>query len=97
MPLLCVILYFFYLKFSYIIYRYEIVQRIPPESLNDILKKFHEWFPKTSCFEKIVWTESKVLISTLVCFDRYVASKFVKTRPESLKDILKKFLEPMPK
>ena len=42
----------FYLKFSYIIYRYEIVQRISPESLNDILKKFHEWFPKTSCFEK---------------------------------------------
>ena len=52
MPLLCVISYFFYLKFSYKIYRYEIVQRISPESLNDILKKFHEWFPKTSCFEK---------------------------------------------
>ena len=49
---------------------------------------------------RAIWKNSMDQIEvkyTLVCFDRNVASEFVKTRPESLKDILKKFLEPMPK
>ena len=46
--------------------------------------------------DELFWKNSVDQIEvkhTLVCFDRNVAKKFAKTRPESLKDILKNFLD----
>ena len=67
-----------------------------PKNSSRKFQRYLEKSPWTVSEDELFWKNSVDQIEvkhTLVCFDRNVAKKFAKTSPESLKDILKNFLD----